>query len=360
MGVPHHYGLPDEEPCVTATLSPPDETLPPPEPLPASPRGRRWLSGRRLLIVATIVVTVLAVLAAFNDLPAVGRALRGFDWRLLVPAVLLSTLMHGLRFTRWHLYVRRVTIAPVRVGDSALMYGGGLGTHLTPGRVGEAVRFIFLRRATGTPISRSSSILVAERLTDGIGLAAIAVPGVLALGTGSPWVALALVIPPLLLPVLISRRVHGGVATALTRLPYLGRFAGPVREAGAELRGLLAPWPLMIGVALSCAAVASEVAIFVLMLRGVGVELTSQGMLRAAFVLPAAMLASAIIIVPGNLGIAEGSLATLTKLTLAVAAGPAAAAAVLARLLTLWWGLALGAIALPCATRRWGKAVKAT
>ena len=316
---------------------------------------RRLLTGRRILIAVSVAVAVAAVLTAFHDLPAVGRALRDFDWRLLPLALLLATAMHLLRFARWHLYACRVTTRSLTLGDSLLIYTAGMGTHLTPGRVGEAVRCVFLRRATETPVSRSAPIILAERVTDGVGLLGMALPGALVLGLGSRLGLALLSLPLLALVLFASGRAHRVALAACGRLPLLRRYARWMERASHELRGMLTPRLLAVAAGLSVAAVALEVATFTVVLRGVGLHVSVETYLRAGFVLPAAMLASALFVVPGNLGVAEGGLATLTRTTLSASAAAAAAAAVLVRLCTLWLGLALGLVALPVATHRWGR-----
>lgn len=313
------------------------------------------ITGRRLLIIATVAVAVLAIVTAFRDVPAVGRALGDFEWKLLPPALALSALMHLLRFTRWHLYARHVSGDALTTRDSLLIYGAGLGTHLTPGRVGEAVRFAFLRRAAGTPVSRSAPILLAERLMDAVGLLGLALPGALVLGLGGRPALVLITLPLLVVPLLALARTHAWIEATAARTPVVRRFVRQIADAGTELRALLTPAMIASAAALSLAAMALEVATFALVLDGSGVPLTVETYLRAAFILPTAMLASAIFLVPGNLGVAEGGLAALTRVTLSVPAATAAGAAILVRLCTLWLGLAAGAVALPIATHRWGR-----
>jgi uncharacterized membrane protein YbhN (UPF0104 family) len=318
--------------------------------------ARALLTGRRLLIGGGVAVAVLAVLAAFRDMPAVGRALENFDWRLLPLALFTATLMYLCRFARWHVYARRVAVTPLSKRDSLAIYTAGLGTQLTPGRVGEVVRCAFLRRAADTPVASSAPIIMAERVTDGIGLMGVAVPGVLMLGLGGRFALPLLALPLLAIPLIVSRRLQFGFLRAAARMPVARRYVGAMRCAGDELRDMLAPRLLAPAVLLSLASVALEVVTFGLVLQGLGVDLTSGSYLREAFILPAAMLASAVIVVPGKLGVAESGLAELTRATLAAPAGVAAAGAVLVRLCTLWLGLAVGALALTIATRRWGRA----
>lgn len=316
--------------------------------------ARPFVTRRRVLLAITAAVTLLAIATAFHDLPAVGRALRGFHWALLPAAVLLSVAMFMLRFVRWHLYARRVARTRLSVGDSLLIYTAGLGTHLTPGRVGEVVRCAFLERACGAPASRSAPIILAERITDAVGLIGVALPGALLLGLGGRASIALLALPPVLVALAASRRAHRAVAAFAVRLPGVRRYAGAVRDGGDQLRAFQGAGVLAASSLLSIGSVALEAATLAVVLRGLNVDLRGAAYLRVAFILPSAMIASAIFVVPGNLGVAEGGLAALTRATLATSLAVAAAAAVLVRLCTLWLGLIVGAVALAFATRRWG------
>lgn len=353
----HHIGNDGSLPGAGAPgpgTAPSGADMPAPRAVPGARRSRP-ITGRRLLIAATVVVALLAIVTAFHDVPAVAAALRDFDWRLLPLALSISTVMHGLRFARWHLYARRVAGPALRRRDSLVIFGAGMGTHLTPGRMGEAVRCAFLRRAAGTPVARSAPIILAERVTDGVGLLGLALPGALALHLGGRLIASLLLLPLVIVPLLASTRAHRTVLALLDRTPLLRRYARALAHASDELRGLMGLRVLAVAGLLSLASVALEVAVFTLALTGVGLDFSADTYVRAAFILPSAMLASAIFLVPGNLGVAEGGMAALTRTTLGAAAAPAAAAAVLVRVFTLWWGVTLGSLALGIATRRWGR-----
>ncbi len=315
---------------------------------------RRFFSGRRLLVVASALVAVFAVVAAFHDLPAVVRALQTFDWRMVPAASVMAVGMHLLRFARWHLYARRVAGETLRFRDSLHIYGAGLGTHLTPGRMGEAVRCAFLQRSAGTPVARSAPIMLAERVMDGVGLLGLALPGAVFLHLGGRLAPLLLLAPLPIAPLLANRWLHTLALRAAARAPLLRRSIIPLRHASEELRAFMALRVLVPAAALSLAAMALEVASFALILAGAGVSLNAESLTRAAFVLPAAMLATAVFLVPGNLGVAEGGLAVLTRISFALPAGAAAGVAVLARFCTLWLGLLVGFVALAIAVRRWG------
>ena len=54
--------------------------------------------------------------------------------------------------------------------DSLLLFLSGFALTVTPGKVGEVLKSYLLRESFGQPIARTAPIVLAERLTDLIGL----------------------------------------------------------------------------------------------------------------------------------------------------------------------------------------------
>ncbi|MCS7003589.1 MAG: lysylphosphatidylglycerol synthase domain-containing protein, partial [Dehalococcoidia bacterium] len=66
----------------------------------------------------------------------------------------------------------------------------------------------------------------------------------------------------------------------------------------------------------------------------------------ATFILAVATLAGALFLTPGGLGAAEGAMAGFLRVVVGAPASIGAAATLLIRACTLWFGVALGALAL--------------
>jgi uncharacterized membrane protein YbhN (UPF0104 family) len=90
---------------------------------------------------------------------------------------------------------------------------------------------------------------------------------------------------------------------------------------------------------------------FYCVLLGLGVENLWDVLLKASFIMPAATLASALLLTPGGLGVAEGGITGLSQVLLDLAKGPAAVGALVIRFCTLWFGVFLGLVALAIVSR---------
>src|SRR5258708_12297099 len=92
-----------------------------------------------------------------------------FRWQYLPLILGLTLFNYGWRFVKWQYYVGRLEIK-IHWFRSLLIFISGLSMAITPGKVGELLKSYLLKRSTGAPVSRTSPIIVAERLTDGVAM----------------------------------------------------------------------------------------------------------------------------------------------------------------------------------------------
>jgi uncharacterized membrane protein YbhN (UPF0104 family) len=291
---------------------------------------------KSLLIALALGAAATLALAVTASLPATLEALAGFRWRL-GPAVVLAVLAAwAVRFAKWHFYLRCLEI-PLAWRPSLRVFVAGFTMAISPGKLGEVLKAVLVRGLVGTPVSRTASVVMAERLTDVAALLALAALGVTALPHGPVLLGggvLALVI-------LVGGLRTPAIGRSVRRL-LPDRLAEPVRTFVHGGRALLAARALVVSLGLSLVSWLLECVALVLILRGLGVLLP----LRAAtFVYAFASLAGAASMLPGGLGVAEGSLTGLLA-GLGTPLPEAAAATLLARGATLWLAVGLGVVTL--------------
>jgi uncharacterized membrane protein YbhN (UPF0104 family) len=291
---------------------------------------------RSLLIAIALGAAVALGLAMTASLPATLDALGRFRWGL-APLVLLAIgLSWLLRFAKWHFYLRCLDI-PLPWQPSLRVFLAGFTMAISPGKLGEVLKAVLVRDLVGTPVIRTASVVMAERLTDVGALLALGTLGVTALPHGPVLLGgIALVVVATV--IVLRAPAFGGPARRL--LPT--RLLQPVRDFVHGGRALLAPRALGVALGLSVAAWAFECVAFALIVDGLRVALP----LRAAtFVYAFASLAGAVSMLPGGLGVAEGSLTGLLA-GLGTPLPAAAAATLLVRAATLWLAVALGVTTL--------------
>jgi uncharacterized protein (TIRG00374 family) len=108
---------------------------------------------------------------------------------------------------------------------------------------------------------------------------------------------------------------------------------------------------LLLAIFLGVISWSGECAAFFLVLIALGIPAEPMHLLQATFILSASTLAGALLLTPGGLGVAEGGIAGLTQMLVGVSSEVAAAGTIVIRACTLWFGVAVGAMALLILTR---------
>lgn len=297
---------------------------------------------RPLVLSVLLGIALYATAMIAGDLTAVTGAaaqLGPAGWTLVLG---LSLLNYGLRFVRWHRYLARLG-EQVPVWRHTAYYFAGFAFTTTPGKAGEAVRSLYLKRHA-VRYSHSLSALFVERLLDlmAVGLLALAAawafPGArlpVAVAAGLALGALPLVRHPLLQTTL------GALAARLksTRGRSLLEHVGAMLHAS---RRLLDARPLYGGLAVGLLAWGAEAAGFWFILDSMGVAVPFT---LAVGIYAAGMLAGALSFIPGGLGSTEAVMVLLLGLA-GVDAPTALAATLICRIATLWFAVAIGLLAM--------------
>jgi glycosyltransferase 2 family protein len=316
--------------------------------LSRSANGAPYSKGRlvRQLIFATVLGgLVFAALALYGDLRSLRDLTRGWTWWSILAALAFSSGALSCRFYRWHLYLRKLGFA-VPFTTSLLIFAAGLAMGVTPSRAGEVLKSFLLFEHTGIPVQHSVPIVVAERLTDLIAmvLATAALSGMFP-GAGATAV-IGGIIAAAVLMVCARREIGEAALRLIEKLPVLSRVGPTLRQALDRLGQTAKPAILTKAVVLACLSFLCDGAVLLVLARASGIN--GITLPAGTFVYTAAMLAGGIAMTPGGLGVSEaGMIVLLVHLGIASLGSSAAASlTIIVRLVTLWWSVLLGLVAL--------------
>jgi uncharacterized protein (TIRG00374 family) len=300
------------------------------------------------VVLAVAVYLVLFVISGFDDLRA---ALDGFRWSL-VPAILaLVSLSYVGRFFRWVYYLKVLGIS-LPTGINAAIFTAGLSMAISPGKLGEVLKSLFVKQVSGDPVARTAPAVVAERATDGTGMVLWGMLGVLAFNYGPGLLLLFLGITILGIAVLRSKRLSVLAERTMSRIPVLDKLAPHVGDFHGASNMLLGARPMIVGTVISFVSWGFECLAVYLCAVGVGV---SQPFLVVVFIFAVSSLAGALSFVPGGIGVAEAGLAGGFIGLAGLAGGVAAALTLVIRIATLWFATLLGLLGLILVRRMIGE-----
>lgn len=299
---------------------------------------------RRLLVAILLGVLVYGAFVLYTGIRDLRASLARFEWTAFALALGLASGNYLLRFVKWQYYLKRLDVRGVGMLDSLLVFLSGFVLTITPGKVGEVFKSAVLAKTHDVPAERTAPIVVAERLTDAIGIIILIVIGSGAFAGGLGWALTGSLACVLGLVLVVWERPLALTIDWLERRPgRLARLAPKLRVSVQSLRVVAGPAALLWPTALSVVAWAAEgVALFVL-LRGFA---ASVPLGVAVFFYSTATLAGALIPVPGGLGVAEAMIQEQLVRLGGVGQGDATASMILVRFATLWWAVAVGFAAL--------------
>ncbi len=300
---------------------------------------------RGFISYAIILLFLVWCIAAFRaDIAQINFSSIWAAKEAILVAALLSLFNYALRVGRWVLYLKRLNHA-LPIGFAAITYIAGFAFTLSPGKVGEMMRGrYYLKR--GIPISSTAAAFFVERLMDLLAMLTLAF---LAVSTSSSyslliWVTVTVIILSLIVLAFAPwQRLYRWSETRQPLPPRLNKILHGVLKTFLSAKSLLTFPVLTLGFGIGLLAWGAE---------GVGLMIIGSiapsvpiDWATATGIYSIAIIVGALSFLPGGLGSTEAVMIAL----LAAHGYPMADAIVLTlvcRLLTLWFAVAIGWIAV--------------
>jgi len=218
----------------------------------------------------------------------------------------------------------------------------GLVMSITPGKVGELLKSYMLKKQYSEPISKTAPIVLAERLTDFISLLLLGIAGAYAFDYGQIVVIITTVFFFIFI-VLISNKFSADFTLKLlSRIKFLQRYILKFESAYQSIYVMLRPRPFIYMIALSFVSWFFECFGFYLILIKFDINF---GLFWASFTYAFSTIIGSITMLPGGLGVTDGSI-TYLLLQGGVQESIAVAATFIVRVVTLWFAVLVGIVSL--------------
>jgi len=294
-------------------------------------------------IITAIILTSLVYLgfSLYADFDSVVNIVTHFDYKILVIVLLLTSTNFFLRFLKWHYYIRLLEI-PAKFGDSFLIFLSGLVMSVTPGKFGEVFKSYLLKNVTQTPISKSASIVFAERITDFFSVLLIALFGALVYDSGILLIILISLLFIAITLVINNRALSLRIIGYFGRIKFIGKHTDKIKTAYESSYKMLKLKPLYKMTFLSLFAWLPECFGFYLILTNFDVPIS---LFWSIFVYAFSIIIGALTLLPAGIGITEGSL-TYFIFQKINSLDTAVSITLIIRVLTLWYAVFIGILSL--------------
>jgi len=302
---------------------------------------------KQIIIAIFLGFLVAAALVLFGDVKRTINQLLSFNFVLVIPILLLTLLNYFLRFLRWQYFLSVVNLSKkLKWQESLKIFLSGLSMTITPGRAGEIIKAYFLKKILKNHFSETVPIVLIERLTDGLAALFLMAGGLLIYKYGIPVFVLAITFSFSFLFILQQRKLSLAILSLLGKVFFLKKYISFLSRF-YETSFVLVRWKhVLVAISLGFLAWGAESIGFYLVLTGLGITPGINLLFTAFFIFCFAGMVGFATLLPGGLGVSEGTTTGLLMLFLFLNRSTAVAATLIIRMLTLWFGVGLGAIAL--------------
>lgn len=263
-------------------------------------------------------------------------------------ALALSLVNYLLRFVRWQKFLAKLGHT-VYWPESLRIYLAGFGLTILPGKAGEAIRSVFLKKHH-ISYPESLAAFFSDQFSNLISMMLLVSIGLWAYPKAQPMIIiLAVVILAVLLFIQQSKWLQAIDSFAQGKLPRKpARFISSSIEIVLHSKRCFSLPMLLYGIAIGLIAWGAEGIAFYYIMHVLGSNMSLQ---TALFIYAFSMLVGAISFLPGGLGGTEATMVALLILN-HITQPQAVAATVLIRLATLWFAVAIGVIAMSVPERK--------
>ena len=305
---------------------------------------------KKILVSLIAAGVIYLAFTLYADYKMVLSAFTQFNWYLLPPLLILSLLNYYTRFLKWDYYLSVINVQIKKI-DSLSIFMSGLIMSITPVKIGELLKSYLVREVTKEPISKTAPVIFAERVTDFLSLLIISIIGaytfdygiVLSIGVSVFFIILIIIIS--------NKKLCFSILNYLERLTMLKKYLQSIHNTYESSYQLLLPKPLLKMTIISLLAWGFECLGYYLILLNFNIDF---GFFWTSFSYAFATIAGAVSMLPGGLGVTEGSL-TFLLVKKEISNSTAVATTLLVRVVTLWFAVLVGIVSVFFYQKRFGK-----
>ncbi|MDT7521974.1 lysylphosphatidylglycerol synthase transmembrane domain-containing protein [Rhodoferax sp. TBRC 17198] len=284
-----------------------------------------------MAICVAAAVAAYAVIIGLANWERIMTVVTGLTGQLWLQLTALSLTSYLLRFLRWHYFISALSYT-VPIFVNLEIYLTAFALTLTPGKVGEVIRSVYLR-PYGVSYTHSLGAFVSERLLDLMAVSMFATLVILVFPEQRSYVLVAASLVFALFFCMRTRLLHV-LAIRFTKISLIDHPASLI----ATIKFLLAGKGLTIAALLSVMAWLIQGVSLYVVVRALGFDIP-LGSAVAIYCL--SILAGAFSFIPGGIGVTEGAI-VLLLIASGVEDTVAITAAVIGRGITLWLAIAIG------------------
>jgi uncharacterized protein (TIRG00374 family) len=297
---------------------------------------------KKLFIGLGLGFVVFIVLFFWGKKEEILKVISLLNWKIVLLLSGLSFSNYLVRFFRWHYYLKILQLQ-VSYKDSFSIFFSGLALTVSPGKFGELLKTLLLKKKYNYPISQTTSVVFSERVSDLIGVLILSFSGIVLIDKGWSTFIIAGIMITLIFFIFLTATGRNLTLKIISFTPILKNHLSKFQNLFTATKLLLHPKIQLFSLLPS---------IFAWFLEALELYLIFHffkqpaPLLTSVFIYSFATLIGGISMLPGGLGSSELTLVGLMITLLHFSKSSAIAYSLIIRFFTLWFAVLIGGLVL--------------
>ena len=296
----------------------------------------------RLILVLVAVVGIYAVFLFTSDFGIISEKISNFKVNYLPLILFLVTASWVPVFIKWHFLLKNCEI-DISLTKNITVFLSGLAFEITPGKLGALMKSQILKTGFNIPRTKTAPIVLVEKVYDLIGAILASIIGIIILGMDTYLIIIAILVLSMIFFFVYYRPASELFFKRITKTKFFSKYVENISESYQIIQK-----SINVKVATICILLAitywfiiSSAVYYTL----IAFDVNILDYLKVLSIYATSILLGAISFIPGGVGITEGTLAGLFTLE-GISISTALILSVMIRILTLWYSVGVGFIAL--------------
>lgn len=305
---------------------------------------------KKLLISIAFTGIIYLGFSVYADLDQLLISFSKFNWFLIPILLTLSLLNYYSRFVKWNYYLKLIEVK-LSLRDSFSIFCSGLIMSITPGKFGEVFKSYLIKQINDEPISKTAPVVFAERITDFLSLVIISLIGAYIFDYGRVTILIIGSIIFIIILFITNKYLVEKFLIIVSKISFLNKHLEKFINLFKSSEKLLSPKPLIKMIGLSIVSWGFECLAYFLILFSFNIDVS---ILWASFAYAFATIVGAVSMLPGGLGVTEGSLSYLV-IAQGYSKDISFASTFIIRVVTLWFAVFIGIISVIVYQKKFGE-----
>ena len=296
----------------------------------------------RLIVVLVAVIGIYAVFLFMSDYNIISEKISNFKINYLPLILLLVSASWVPLIIKWHFLLKNSEIN-IPLSKTIAIFFSGSAFEITPGQIGILIKSQLLKTSSNISRTKTVPIVIVEKIYDLIGAILASVIGIIILGMEFYLIIIAISVLVFIFFFMYHRRSSELFFNRMTKLKLFSKYVENISEFYDIIKKSTSVKASVICIllALTYWFMISAAAYYTL----IAFDINILDYLKILAIYTTSTLLGAISFIPGGIGITEGAIAGLLTLN-GLDISTALILSVMIRVLTLWYTVCVGFIAL--------------